>query len=105
MGGCRSVEMETCGGEFKYLGMLVEGKGGKEKEIENRVLEGMKVLRGLREVWRKGKISKEIKIRKFECMCLHPVLYGCETRMISALASKSLNVFEIKGLRAIGKLR
>src|SRR6201990_1794783 len=91
--------------EFKYLGMLVEGNGGTEKEIKNRVVEGMKVLGGLREVWKKGKISKEIKIRMFECMCLPSVMYVCETWMLSARARKSLNVFEMKGLRAICKLR
>src|SRR6201990_2158021 len=91
--------------EFKYLGMLGEAKGGMEKEIKKRVVEGMKVLRGLREVWEKGKISKELKIRMFECICLPSVMYGCETWMISARARKNLNVFEIKGLRAICQLR
>ena len=32
-------------------------------------------------------------------------MYGCETWMLSARARKSLNVFEMKGLRAICKLR
>ena len=41
---------------------------GRKKEIKNRVVEGMKVLVCLREVWKKGKISKEIKRRMFECM-------------------------------------
>src|ERR1700755_1328703 len=41
----------------------------------------------------------------FECMCFPSVLYGCETLMISVRARKSLNVFEMKGLRAICKLR
>lgn len=57
----------------------MEGKGGTEKGIKNRVVEGMKVLGGLRKVWKKGKISKEIKIRMFECMCSPSVLYVCET--------------------------
>src|ERR1700755_3180917 len=90
--------------EFKYLGMLVEGKGGMDGEIKNRVLEGMKVLGGLREVWKKGKFLKEIKIRMFECMSLLSALYGCETWMITVLERKSLNVFEMKSLRAICKL-
>src|SRR6201990_3099627 len=91
--------------EFKYLGMLVECKGGTEKEIKNRVVEGMNALGGRRKVWKKGKISKEIKIRMCECMCLPSVMYGCETWMLSARARKSLNVFEMKGLRAICNLR
>src|ERR1044072_748404 len=88
--------------EFKYLGMFEEGKGGTEKEIKNRVVEGMKVLEGLREVWKKGKNSKEIKIRMFECMCLPSVMYGCETWMINTRGRKSFKVFEMKDLRAIG---
>ena len=54
----------------------MKGKGGTEKEIKNRVVEGMKVLGGLREVWKKGNFLKEIKIRMFECLCLPTVLYG-----------------------------
>src|ERR1044072_9048509 len=65
----------------------------------------MKVLGGLREVWKKRKISKEIKKRMFECMCLPSVIYGCETWMINARMRRNLNVFEMKGLRAICKLR
>src|ERR1700755_96343 len=91
--------------EFKYLGMLVEGKGGTEKEIKNRVVEGMKVLGGLREVWKKGRISKEIKVRMFECMCLPSSTYGCETWVMNAQIRKGLEVFEMKGLRAICGLR
>src|ERR1700755_3435008 len=38
-------------------------------------------------------------------MCLPSVMYGCETWMLSARARKSLNIFEMKCLRAICKLR
>ena len=42
----------------------------------------------------------------FECICLPSVMYGCETWMINAWVRKSLNVFEMKVLRAIyNKLR
>ena len=41
----------------------------------------------------------------FECMCLPSVMYGCKTWMISARARKSLNDFQMKGLRVICKLR
>ena len=54
--------------EFKCLGMLVEGKGGMDGEIKNRVTEGMKVMGGLRKVRKKGRISKKIKVRMFESM-------------------------------------
>ena len=40
VGGEKFEEVE----EFKYLGMLVEGKGGMDGEIKNRVMEGMKVM-------------------------------------------------------------
>ena len=36
----------------------MEGNGGTEKEIKNRVLEGMKVLGGLREEWKKEKFER-----------------------------------------------
>ena len=58
----------------------MKGKGGAEKEIKNRVVEGMKMLGGLRELWKKENFLKEIKIRMFECMCLPSVLYGFEKK-------------------------
>ena len=58
----------------------MKGKGGAEKEIKNRVVEGMKMLGGLRELWKKENFLKEIKIRMFECMCLHSVMYGFEKK-------------------------
>src|ERR1700755_1290274 len=91
--------------EFKFLGMLVEGKGGMDWEIKNRVTEGMKVMGGQREVWKKGRISKEIKVRMFESMCLPSAMYVCETWVINAQIRKGLEVFEMKVLRAICELR
>src|ERR1044072_1672570 len=87
--------------EFKYLGMLVEGKGGMDGEIKNRVMEGMKVMGGLREICKKGRILKEIKVRMFDNMCLLSAMYGCETWVMNAQFRKRLEVFEMKGLRAI----
>src|ERR1700755_3177614 len=101
VGGEKYEEVE----EFKYLGMLVEGKGGMDGEIKNRVMEGMKVMGGLREVWKKGRISKEIKVRMFESMCLPSAMYGCETWVMNAQFRKRLEVFEMKGLRAVCGLR
>ena len=45
-------------------------------EIKNRVMEGMKVMVGLREVLKKGRISMEIKVRMFESMCLPSAMHG-----------------------------
>src|ERR1700755_231052 len=95
VGGEKFEEVE----EFKYLGMLGEGKGGMDGEITNRV------MGGLREVWKKGRISKEIKVRMFESMCLPSAMYGCETWVMNAQIRKRLEVFEMKGLRAICGLR
>src|ERR1044072_1204345 len=44
-------------------------------------------------------------MRIFNGLCLPSVMYECETWMINARARKSLNVFEMKWLRAIFKLR
>ena len=69
---------------------------GKKK---NRVMEGMKVMGGLREVWKKGRISKEIKVRMFDSMCLTSAMYGCETWVMKAQIRRRLEVFQMKGLR------
>src|SRR6201990_1082731 len=54
VGGEKLEEVE----EFKYLGMLVEGKGGMDGKIKNRVTEGMKVMRGTERSLEEGKNIK-----------------------------------------------
>ena len=58
--GCRSGgrKLEEVN-EFKCLGMLVEGKGGTESEIKNRVVQGMKVFGALETYGRKEKFRKK----------------------------------------------
>src|ERR1700755_2886271 len=101
VGGEKLEEVE----EFKYLGMLVEGKGGMDGEIKNRVTEGNESDGGTERSLEEGKISKEIKVRMFESMCLPSAMYGCETWVMNAQFRKRLEVFEMKGLRAICGLR
>ena len=45
----------------------------------HRVTEGMKKIGGLREVWSRGKWSRETKVKMFESCCIPTVLYGSKT--------------------------
>lgn len=86
---------------FRYLGMDVGKEGGVKEEIDHRVGEGMRALSGLREIWKGGDLTRKIKTSMFEKVCVPAVLYGCETWGLNARARKKLEVFEMKGLRAV----
>src|SRR5678816_3592537 len=86
---------------FRYLGMELGKGGGMKEEIEHRIGEGMRALSGLREIWKGGDLSQKVKISMFEKICVPAVLYGCETWGLNARSRKKLEVFEMKGLRAV----
>ena len=86
---------------FRYLGMDLGKEGGMKEEIDHRVGEGTRALSGLRELWKEGDLSLKLKISMFEKICVPAVLYGCETWGLNARSKKKLEVFEMKGLRAV----
>ena len=86
---------------FRYLGMDVGAFGGLNEEIDHRVAEGERVLSSLRELWKKGNLSKKIKMNLFDCTFVPTVLYGCETWELNAKLKRRIEVLEMKGLRNI----
>lgn len=48
------------------------------------MMEVMKMLETLKEMWNKGRILKERKVRMFENTCLLSIVHGCETWMMNA---------------------
>ena len=90
---------------FRYLGMDIAAGGGINEEINHRIAEGMKALGGLREIWKRGKITRDVKVKMFECFCVPSLLYGCETWTMNAKVRKRVEVFEMKGLRSASGVR
>ena len=100
----RGVDLERVS-VFRYLGMDFGERGGMEEEIKHRISEGKKVLGALKGIWKRGGLSREIKVRLFEVICLSTVLYGCETWVLNAKVRKRLEVLEMDGLRGVCSLR
>ena len=86
---------------FRYLGMDIGDEGDMNAEINHRIAEGMKGLGGLKEIWKRGSLTREVKLRMFESICIPAVLYGCETWMVNRMVRRKVCVFEMNGLRAI----
>jgi len=87
---------------FKYLGVNFEGGDVCEgDEVGYRIREGEKVLGGLRDIWKRGRLTREVKKKMFEGCCVPVVMYGSEVWRLNARKRKKVEVFEMKGLRAV----
>ena len=86
---------------FKYLGVKFGGEGGEYLEVGHRIKEGEKVLGGLKDIWKRGRLTREVKVKMFESYCLPVVLYGSEVWRINARMRRKIEVFEMKALRAV----
>ena len=86
---------------FRYLGMDIGASGGMKEEIDHRIAECERVLSSLRELWKKGTLSRKVKMKLFDCIFVPTVLYGCETWALNSKMKKRIEVLEVKGLRNI----
>ena len=59
------------------------------------------MLGGLRDVWKRGRLTREVKKKMFEGCCVPVVMYGSEGWQLNARKRKKVEVFEMKGLRAV----
>ena len=90
---------------FRYLGVDVGERGGLGEEMNHRVAEGKRVLGALKGIWGRGGLSREIKVKLFESICLPTILYGCETWSLNAKVRRRMEVLEMDGLRSACNLR
>ena len=85
---------------FKYLGSLVTAVGGVEAEVQQRVLEGSKVLGAVRCALKGGTLSWGVKKKTFYQQVIVPaVTYGAETCGLREAERRRLDAFEMKCLR------
>ena len=85
---------------FKYLGSLVTAVGGVESDVQQRVLEGSKVLGTVRSVLKGMTMSWGVKKTMYRQVIVPTVTYGAETWVLREAERRRLNVFEMKCLRA-----
>ena len=57
-------------------------------EVCHRIREGEKVLGGLRDIWDRGRLPREVKVRMFEGCCIPVVMYWSEVWRLNARKRK-----------------
>ena len=96
--GRMRIEQVDC---IKYLGVVISAEGDGRQEFGHRLKEGNRALGGVREVWKRGGMSLEMKRRVYESIVIPKVMYGSETWNLNAKERYDLEVFEMKGLRSM----
>ena len=85
-----------CVTEFKYLGSIVEAKGGIAQEVGERIAKATKGFGALREpILRNSNLSLRTKRKVYKAVVLGVLLYGSETWTTKRDAVKRLEVFHI----------
>ena len=59
------------------------------------------MLGGLRDILNRGRLSREVKLKMFEDCYVPVVMCGSEVWRLNARKRKKVEVFEMKGLRAV----
>ena len=90
---------------FTYLGSTVDGMGGSELDIKNRIGKARSAFRMMETIWRAGNISLNTKIRLFNSNIKTILLYGCETWKTTKCLLHKLQVFNNNCLRRITNIR
>ena len=83
---------------FKYLGSLVTAVGRVEADVQQRVLEGSKVLGAVRSVLNGRAMTWGVKKTLYHQVLVPSVTYGAETLGLRQAEWRRLNVFEMKCL-------
>ena len=106
--GKRAGSYELDGGEiecvtdFKYLGSILESKGGVVKEVGKRIAEASCAFGALREpVFKDWNLSLQTKRLVYRGVVLGVVLYGSETWATKRDTTRKLEVFHHRCLRGI----
>src|SRR5215469_7963058 len=91
---------------YKYLGININANGDMKEEMCCRIRGGRSARGGgVREVWKKGRMTMERKRRIYESVVVPKVMYGSELWVLSAKERKAIEVFEMKGLRSMCGIR
>ena len=91
-----------CVDDFKYLGSVLEAKGGIVKEVGERIAKASRAFGALKEpVFRNSNLSYRTKRLVYRAVVLGVLLYGSETWTTKHNTSKKLEVFHNRCLRSI----
>ncbi len=91
-----------CVPDFKYLGSVVDGRGGIMKEVKERIAKASRAFGALKEpVFRDKNLSLATKRLVYKAVVLATLLYGSETWTTKRDAVRKLEVFHNRCLRGI----
>ena len=86
---------------FRYLGSIVDTRGGTEADVKTRISKARAAFHILRNVWKSRVIGKTTKIRLFNTNVKSVLLHGAETWQMNKTTLKSMQTFVNQCLRII----
>nr|KAG5696904.1 hypothetical protein BaRGS_015868 [Batillaria attramentaria] len=102
----------TVGGEpirevesFVYLGSVVDGQGGTDRDVTARIGKARAAMVMLKNVWASKVISIRTKLRIFNSNVKSVLLYGCETWRTTKTMQQKIQTFLNTCLRRIFNIR
>nr|KAG5705287.1 hypothetical protein BaRGS_010738 [Batillaria attramentaria] len=102
----------TVGGEpirevesFVYLGSVVDGQGGTDRDITARIGKARAAMVMLKNVWASKVVSIRTKLRIFNSNVKSVLLYGCETWRTTKAMQQKIQTFLNTCLRRIFNIR
>nr|KAG5693183.1 hypothetical protein BaRGS_014073 [Batillaria attramentaria] len=102
----------TVGGEpirevesFVYLGSVVDGQGGTDRDVTARIGKARAAMVMLKNVWASKVVSIRTKLRIFNSNVKSVLLYGCETWRTTKTLQQKIQTFLNTCLRRIFNIR
>nr|KAG5685972.1 hypothetical protein BaRGS_017411 [Batillaria attramentaria] len=102
----------TVGGEpirevesFVYLGSVVDGQGGTDRDVTARIGKARAAMVMLKNVWASKVVSIRTKLRIFNSNVKSVLLYGCETWRTTKTMQQKIQTFLNTCLRRIFNIR
>ena len=86
---------------FRYLGSIVDTRGGTEADVKTRISKARAAFHILRNVGKSRVIGKTMKIRLFNTSVKSVLLYGAETWRMNKTTLKRIQTFVNQCLRKI----
>ena len=84
---------------FKYLGSMIDRRGGASKDVENRVAKAWSKWRELSGVICDKKVPTKLKILIYQTVIRLTLLYGCETWPMSVKDERRMATTEMRMVR------
>nr|KAG5695363.1 hypothetical protein BaRGS_033576 [Batillaria attramentaria] len=102
----------TVGGEFirevesfVYLGSVVDGQGGTDRDVTARIGKARAAMVMLKNIWASKVVSIRTKLRIFNSNVKSVLLYGCETWRTTKTMQQKIQTFLNTCLRRIFNIR